>query len=44
MHRERVDNLVECLVQHPMCGILDNDIKLMRDAPNAKHKIQALIL
>jgi hypothetical protein len=44
MHRERVGNLVERLVQHPMCGILDNDIELVRDAPNAKHRIRALIL
>jgi len=27
-----------------MCGILDNDIELVRDAPNAKHRIRALIL
>jgi hypothetical protein len=27
-----------------MCGILDNDIELVRDAPNAKHKIRTLIL
>jgi len=44
MHRERLGNLVECLVQHPMCGILDNDIELVRDAPNAKHMIRAFIL
>ncbi|CAK9256492.1 unnamed protein product [Sphagnum jensenii] len=44
MHKERVGNLVKRLVQHPMCGILDNDIELVRDAPNAKHKIRALIL
>jgi len=44
MHRERVGNLVERLVQHPMCGILNNDIELVRDAPNAKHMIRALIL
>ncbi len=37
-------NLVEHLVQHPMCGILDNDIELVRDTPNAKHRIRALIL
>jgi len=37
-------NLVEHFVQHPMCGILDNDIELVRDEPNAKHKIRALIL
>ncbi len=30
MHRERVGNLVKRLVQHPMCGILDNDIELVR--------------
>jgi len=44
MHKERVGNLVERLVQHPMCGILDNNIELVRDAPNVKHKIRALIL
>jgi hypothetical protein len=44
MHKEHMGNLVERLVQHPMCGILDNDIELVRDAPNAKHKIRALIL
>ncbi len=44
MHRERMGNLIKRLVQHPMCGILDNDIELMRDAPNAKHNIRALIL
>jgi hypothetical protein len=27
-----------------MCGILNNDIELVRDAPNAKHRIQAFIL
>jgi len=40
MHKEHVGNLVERLVQHPMCGILDNDIELVRDAPNAKHMIE----
>ena len=27
-----------------MCGILDIDIELVRDAPNAKHMIRALVL
>jgi len=43
MHRERVGNLVELLVQHPMCGILNNNIELVKDAPNAKHRIRTLI-
>jgi len=44
MHKEHVGNLVERFIQHPMCGILDNDIELVMNAPNAKHMIRAFIL